>query len=95
MEFLQKLYYIYYLIIFDERRIKKTINLFDILINLLVQWVSIDPKTVINGKCPNYVPNALLNHIPEDYLTMIYQFHVFHLKYDQEYNSSLNSDQVI
>lgn len=94
LEYLKKIYFNYYLLIFDERRIKQSINLFNILINLILQWVSIDTTQMNRGNSKNYKPSELLNHIPEDYLTMIYEFHVFYLKHFDQYINSLNGDQV-
>lgn len=95
LEHFKKLYHIYYILIFDERRIKKTINLFNILIDLILQWVDIDPLRMSKGVLPGYNPSPYISFIPEEYLTMIYEFHVFYLKHNEEYHTFLNNDQVV
>jgi len=42
-----------------------------------------------------YVPSLYINYIPEDYLTMIYEFHVFYLKHYDPYHTLLTNDQVL
>ena len=94
LEYLKKIHFTFYLLVFDEKRIKKTINLFNIMINLIFEWSCIDTNSVTNGKYKNYAPSILLSYIPEDYLTMIYEFHVFYLKRHDNYITLMNAEQV-
>lgn len=64
------------------------------MINLIFEWTCINTNSFINGKSKNYTPSNYLNYIPEDFLTMIYEFHVFYLKHYDNYITLMNGEQV-
>lgn len=76
-EYLKKLYFCYNLLLFSERRIKKTLNLLDVTMELLIRWTGVELGCLEHSK----VNVDILNMYPEDYLTFVFEFNVFYLKY--------------
>lgn len=62
--------------------------------NLMLEWLGIDPLRMINGTLKGYTPSEYVAYFPEDYFTMIYEFHVFLLKHQDNYHSYLTNDHV-
>lgn len=89
-EYLKKLYFCYNLLLFSERRIKKTLNLLDITMELLIRWTGMELCCLENSK----IAVEVLYMYPEDYLTFVFEFNVFYLKYFDGYLGIISKSKI-
>jgi len=82
-------YLAYHVILEDEKRIMKIIDLYDTFIYLLLQWCGIQPEKLADAKLVNYVPREILKIIPEHYITDLFEFHSTTLKFKDKYGKFL------
>lgn len=75
----------YYLILFDETRIRATIKLLDMILFLFPNWIGINFDHFSNNRIEKYQKPALLNYIPEHILNNVFEFHSFYCRFKEGY----------
>lgn len=89
LKYQNNLFLAYRVILNDDGRILRIVELYDVLIHLVLKWAGIDPTQLVDGRIPNYKPKEVLKILPEHWMTDLFEFHLTNLKSKENYSKTL------
>ncbi len=87
----EKLFLTYKAVLFDDRRLARVNDLYDVLMFLLLKWNGIVPEEVRSTDLSNVKPKAFMKHVPEHWLNDIFEFQFCYLRFKENYVKDLST----
>jgi len=87
----EKLFLSYKTLLFDDRRMTRVNDLYDVLMFLILKWNGIVPEEVKGTDLSHIKPKAFMKHIPEHWMNDIFEFQFCYLRFKEDYVKTLTS----
>lgn len=87
----EKMFLAYKTLLFDDKRITRVQDLYNVLTFLLLKWNGINPQQVNSLDLTNIPPKAFMKHLPEHWLTDMFEFHFCFIRFKEDYSKQLTN----
>ncbi|KAL4505185.1 hypothetical protein ABPG72_016252 [Tetrahymena utriculariae] len=78
-----------------ESRLYAMRDMYDLLFFLLPKWLRLDITKLNNNIIPDYKPSSLLNSLPENMITDVFEYHFFYTNFRRDYVKFSLTEQYI